>query len=154
MGGKGETGRGEQVRSSPCIKLKAGLFIAALLADYSPGSMTGQEHCHHCFHNLSFVEKQKVSLPLLPAPRSSLPTPASKWLCLPLHRTTVSAWSPQGPVHCSHPGAFPRRACPPQEGAAQTGHLLGFVRALTTTVRAGARPGKDPVTPLSTPAHP
>lgn len=70
MGGKGETGRGEQVRSSPCIKLKAGLFIAALLADYSPGSMTGQEHCHHCFHNLSFVEKQKVSLPLLPAPLS------------------------------------------------------------------------------------
>jgi len=56
----------------------------------TPDRCTEQEYCHHCFCNLSFDEKQKVSLPLLPAPRHRRPlSPVSKEAALP----------PVGPKH-------------------------------------------------------
>lgn len=50
---------------------------------------TEQEYCHHCFCNLSFDEKQKVSLPLLPAPRH-------RWLLSPVV-SKEAALPPIGP---------------------------------------------------------
>lgn len=76
MGGR--TGRGEQVRSSPCIKLKARVLLQLSCLTTALDRCAEQEWCHHCLCKLSFEEKQK-----------GLPGTRHRWLpCIPSGRTS------------------------------------------------------------------
>lgn len=66
MGGGG--GRGRAGKKFPMHKINGRAFYCSYLAWLQYWiKRREQERCHHCFCSLSFDEKQKVSLPFLPA---------------------------------------------------------------------------------------
>lgn len=118
MGGR--TGRGEQVRSSPCIKLKARVLLQLSCLTTAPDRCAEQEWCHHCLCKLSFEEKQK-----------GLPGTCHRWLlCLP------SALSTTGPCPC--PWRCQRDPGDPEPSRGGRMERWGFVPA-----PPGAQPGRD-----------
>lgn len=122
MGGR--TGRGEQVRSSPCIKLKAGVLLQLSCLTTARDRCAEQEWCHHCSRR-----NKRVCQGLAPdgssaSPRADPPGTGAVslfWRCQP------APGDPGGPGP-----AWGRVERP------------GFVPA-----QAGARPGQDSGTPRS-----
>lgn len=118
MGGEDREGR-EQVRSSPCIKLKAGVLLQLSCLTTALDRCAEQEWCHHCLCKLSFEEKQKA----LPGTR---------------HRSG----SPQaGPCPCSR--QVPRCSSDPGDPEPSCGDRMGHGGAVP-----GAQPGQDSVPPV------
>lgn len=121
MGGR--TGKGEQVRSSPCIKLKAGVLLQLSCLTTALDRCAEQEWCHHCLCKLSFEEKQK-----------GLPGTRHRWLlCLPLGQRG----------HIPAPGRC-QRTLETQSLPEGRGWSRGFVPA-----QPGAQPGQAPGTSRS-----